>query len=162
MDFTLIGVAASAMSAAKEFGKAALNVRDFAEMAPVIAGLNEQLLKAQDALFIHNTHLLALQQKEFETAKKLREMEETIAQRGRYSLVEITTGIFTYGMNISPVSSDVSHPIGAEPMHYLCQSCFDKGIKSVLQRDSLYGSVYLDCVCCQKKLYNGERERSGL
>lgn len=133
MDISFISAAVTAMTAAKELGKAALNVRNFNEIAPVITNLNDQLLKAQEALFIHNSQLLNLQQEQFETTKKLRELEEALAERGRYSLFEMADRVFVYRVNIPPVSGNVSDPISSNPMHYICQSCFDKGIKSVLQ-----------------------------
>lgn len=158
MDLAVISAAIGAISVAKELGKAALGVRDFNEMAPVIAQLNDQLLKAQDALFRHNAELLALQQEQFETAKKLREMEETLAQRGRYSLVEVSRGQFAYRVNVAVETSEVGNPGRAEPLHYVCQPCFDKGIKAVLQRENFYGAIYLDCPICETKVSVGETE----
>jgi hypothetical protein len=158
MDLSIITAAVSALSAAKELGKAALGVRDFNEVAPVIAQLNDQLLKAQDALFRHNAELLSLQQEQFETAKKLREMEEALTQRGRYSLVELSRGHFAYRVNIAPVNSDVGNPVSAEPLHHVCQPCFDKGVKAVLQRHSFYGAISLDCPICGKGVSTGETE----
>lgn len=148
MDLSVITTAVGAISAAKELGKAAMGIRDFNEAAPVIAQLNDQLLKAQDALFRHNAELLALQQEQFETAKKLREMEEALAQRGRYSLFELSPGVFVYRVNVTPGGSDVQNPSGTEPMHYVCQPCFDKGVKAVLARNETHLRVIHLCPSC--------------
>lgn len=125
MDFSLIGAASTAISSAREFGKAALAVRDFNQMAAIVSQLNDQILKAQDALFAHNTQLLSLQQEVFEARKQLREMEEALSESRRYSLFEITPGSFVYRVNASPEGAGTSDPGSAEPLHYICQPCFD-------------------------------------
>jgi hypothetical protein len=164
MDLSVITAAVGAISAAKELGKAALGVRDFNEVAPVIAQLNDQLLKAQDALFRHNAELLSLQQEQFETAKKLREMEEALAQRGRYSLVELSNGVFVYRVNVAPEAGALDKPSGAEPLHYVCQPCFDKGVKAVLIRRENDFTVFHNCPECNTNFVeqNKPREPMGL
>jgi len=158
MDLSLITAIASAISSAKQLGQAAIGVRDFNEMAPVIAQLNDQLLKAQDAMFKHNSELLVLQQQQFETTEKLRKVEEALAQRGRYTLVELAEGIFVYRVNVAPIAGNVDNPVGTEPAHHVCQSCFDKGVKAVLQRTVNYGAVSLDCPICKGSFRTGGTE----
>lgn len=149
MDLTLITAAVNAINVSKDLAKAAIGVRDFNEMAPVVAGLNDQLLKAQQALFAHNAQLLALQHEQFETAKELAKAKEALAEKGRYSLVELSRGIFVYRVNVAPVGSHVGDPVRAEPLHYVCQPCFDKGIKVVLQRVESAGGVGHRCSGCK-------------
>jgi hypothetical protein len=162
MDMSLFTAAIGAVSAARELGKAALAVRDFNEVAPVIANLNDQLLKAQDALFQYSAHLLAMQQEQFETAEQLRKLKEALAQRGRYSLFAIADRTFVYRVNVTQERSEMEDPLGPEPLHYVCQPCFDKGVKSVLQKNRLYGSVFLECMVCDKRFYTGETEPFGV
>lgn len=134
MDYSLVGIAASSISMAKELAKTAIGLRDFNQVSAVVSQLNDQLLKAQDALFTHNAQMLTLQQQHFEATQKLREMEEAIAERGRYSLFELIPGFFVYRMNITPVAGHVSDPGTSEVLHYLCQICLDRdGFKSVLR-----------------------------
>ena len=150
MDFSMISAAASAISVSKELARAAVGLRDFNEIAPKLSELNAQLLKAQDALFAHNSQLLALQQQHFETAEKLRKAEKALAERGRYSLVELGTGKFAYRLNVAPQGSDMVDPLRTEPVHHVCQACFDKGVKTVLQRISYpYGGSSLTCFTCK-------------
>jgi hypothetical protein len=158
MDYSLVSAAVTAMSVAKELGKAALGIRDFNEIATVMAQLNDHLLKAQEALFAHNAQLLALQQEQFETTKELREVKEALAQRGRYALVELSDRVFVYRVNVAPIGGDVSDPLATEPLHYVCQSCFDKGIKSVLQKHRFYGAVSLTCPVCKGDFPTGTSE----
>lgn len=158
MDLSLISVIASAIGSAKELGKAALGVRDFNEMAPVIHQLNDHLLKAQDAMFRHNTELLTLQQEKFETTEELRKLKEALADRGRYTLFELSDRVFVYRMNVSPVGSHVGDPVSPQPQHDICQPCFDKGIKAVLKKHSRLGRVSLVCPHCEDLSWTGETE----
>jgi hypothetical protein len=150
LDPTLLSGAMSALSIAKELGKAAIGVRDFNEVAPIISKLNDQLLNAQESLFKINAQVFALQQENFESAKKLREMEETVAERKRYAYFELSPGIIVYRANITPVESQVGEPSSAEPLHYLCQPCFDSGVKAVLMRHTNYpNGIYHRCPICK-------------
>ena len=137
----MITGAISSINLAKDIGKTLLAIRGFNEVAPVVAKLNDELLKAQDALFRHNTELLALQQKQFEITEELRKAKESIAERGHYTLVEVSDRMFAYRVNIPPVSSDVSNPVPAQVLHHLCQPCFDKGIKAVLKMYTYFGAA---------------------
>lgn len=111
--------------------------------------MNDQLLKAQDALFSHNAQLLALQQQLFETTEKLRKAEETIAERGRYSLVDVGGGQWAYRVNIVPTRSGAGEPRAAQSAHYVCQPCFDNGRKVILQFGDAMGINQLWCPVCK-------------
>jgi hypothetical protein len=43
-----------------------------------------------------------------------------------------------------------------EPHHYVCQPCFEKGIKSVLQKYEFYGAVSMECTVCKERFYVGK------
>jgi hypothetical protein len=134
MDFSTISAAASSISIAKDLLRAVVGIRDFNEIALAVSKLNDQLLNAQDSLFKHQTQLLALQEQHFETTQKLRKAEEALAERGRYSLFALSEGVMVYRVNLTPMDGQVGDPVTTEPLHYVCQPCFDKGIKVVLQR----------------------------
>lgn len=159
MDISLLEGAFVSLNLAKEMGKAALGLRDFNEMAPALGRLNDQLLKAQDALFAHNAQLLALQNEKFETAKQLAELKEALAQKGRYSLVELSLGIFVYRANFTPVDGHVSDPVSAQPIHYLCCACFDKGVKVVLRRVEYAHAVTHCCSGCKEYFLETRKPR---
>jgi hypothetical protein len=153
MDLSMISAAASAITVSKELAKAALGVRDFNEMAPVVAKLNEQLLKAQESLFGHQAQLLALQQEHFETTEKLRKVEKSLAERGRYTLIELSPGNLAYTANVAPVDGNAIDPARAEPQHHVCQPCFDKGNKAVLRRLVVWGTETWTCPLCEVELH---------
>ena len=157
MDFSVIVSAVSALNSAKELGRAALAIRDFNQFAGAISQINDQLLKAQESLFTHNSQLLDMQQKHLEAREELRNLKETLAERGRYSLVELTKGSFVYRLNVAPSESGTIDPVRPEPVHHLCQPCFDQGVKIVLQRTEFYSIVSLRCSRCSEKFATGER-----
>ncbi|WP_114240136.1 hypothetical protein [Dyella sp. C9] len=158
MDFSQISIAVGALKTAKEIGQAALAFKNFNETAGAIAQINEQLLKAQDGLFAHNSQLMELQQKYFEATEELRKLKEALAQRGRYSLFEISDRVFVYRVDGSPQNRGTGAPSSPEPLHYLCQPCFDKGAKSVLRKKNEWGVISLECPTCKEEFLTNDRE----
>ena len=160
MDFSLLAAAGSAITSARELGKAAIGIRDFNQMATTITQINDQLLKAQDGLFAHNAQLNALQQENFCMANRLRELEEKMKERGRYTLVEITDRTFVLGLKDREqlAAENLLESGITEPHHHICQPCFAKGIKSVLQKSVFYGAVSLECPLCKEKFSTGKSE----
>jgi hypothetical protein len=153
MDFSLVSTAVSALTSAKELGKAAMAVRDFNQVADIVAKLNEQLLHAQEALFRHNGELFRLQQEHAEAVAKLGKMESALAERGRYTLAVIGNGQFAYQSKVMPDIGEESSPGHAEPQHYVCQACFDRGVKTVLQKSlTSWGAEYWLCGSCKAEL----------
>jgi len=151
MDFSLISVAASSIGAAKQIGAAALALRDSNMLAAEIGRMNDQLLKAQDSLFAHNTQLLTLQQELIEAREKLRAAEQRVSERASYELTEVSLGKWVY-QHIPGAPGGTPH----RRPHYVCQPCFDNGRKVVLQYiESDMGNV-LDCQVCKASLYVGE------
>lgn len=157
MDLSLVTGAYASLKAAKEIGVALLEARDFAQSATKIVEMNALLLKAQESLFVHNAQLMELQQQNFEASQEVRKLKEALAERGRYTLVEVTKGSFVYRANgVSPQDASGS-PAATEPVHYLCQPCFDKGTKSVLQSKFVWGSGFLECTVCKHEFASGEK-----
>lgn len=150
MDFSLISAAASSLRMATEIGAAALSLRDFNQLASEMAKMNGELLKAQQALFAHQTTLLDIQAKYAEATKELAQAHHTLQQRERYALFEIGAGKFVYRSQPAQGQENSGIAITGEPVHYLCQSCFDAGRKLVLQLfpDAADGPV-AQCPSCQ-------------
>ena len=130
MDISLITGAVSSIKQAADIGKTLLNIRDSSMVSQEVLKIQELLLKAQESLFSLSAQLIALQQENFNTTEELRKCKEALAERGRYSLFKLSDEFLAYRVNLSPENANTS---GApEPLHYVCQPCFDKGVKSVL------------------------------
>lgn len=156
MDYSLINAAIGSLRLAKDIGNAAIELRDWNQLAGEMAKINGELLKAQEALFTHSSSLLELQEKYTQVVNELRKAQEIIAERERYALFEIGSGKFVYRLNTLPSVGEAAAPTAIEPMHYLCQPCFDLGRKMVLlvYPDAADGPV----ACCPscKKFFNAE------
>lgn len=157
MDLSLMTSAFRAIGAAKELTQAMIGVRDFNMVAGTVAQINEQLLKAQDALFTHNADMSELQQQNLQMLQELRAIKELLAQRGRYSLFEISKGVFVYRLKATEGVGDDGNPVASEPIHCVCQRCFDGGVKIVLQRSVYLGTVRLKCSNCATLYDSGDR-----
>ena len=149
MDASQIGIVATSLSAAKDIGKALLGIRDFNVVAERVAALNEQLLKAQEALLAHNAAMFQLQSENFEAREELRKLKEAASERGRYALVEVTHGNLAYRLNVVPSQGAAGEPVSAQTDHYLCQPCFDNGRKVTLRyfNSATFGESWTCSVC---------------
>ena len=154
MDYGFLSIAAASITAARNIGSAALALRDFNQVAVAMSQINEQLLKAQDGLFAHNAQLHSLQQDNFSLTNRLREAEEKLAERSRYTLFEVASGTFVLRSNV-PVDTGDQGANGLEPVHYICQPCMGKGIKSVLQKCNFFGLTGFRCAVCEDTLHTG-------
>ena len=144
MDPNSLMAAFASLDMARRAVGAAIDIRDFNKAATELAKLNDALLTAQNALLSQNATLFEMQREKFETAEELRKLREAMTERQSYSLFKLPTGCFVYRVNQPPQESGTAEPFGTEPMHYLCQHCFDKGVKAVLQPNG----EFLNCPHC--------------
>tara|TARA_B100001105_G_scaffold253676_1_gene247715 strand:+ start:203 stop:733 length:531 start_codon:yes stop_codon:yes gene_type:complete len=72
------------------------------------------------------TTLAALQDEHAKLRSRHAELEQRMRERERYVLTEVDTGVFVYAYQ--PVEDGAN-----TPPHYLCQACYDDGVKTVLQ-----------------------------
>jgi hypothetical protein len=150
MDMSSLSAAVSGIRGAIILGKGALAVRDSTKAQEIVRAMNEKLLDAQQCLLELSAALNSLQQEHFQSTQELREVRETLAERGRYSLVDIGGSQFAYRMNAQPTLSGASDPGLAEPEHYICQKCFDgpAQAKVVLQTTYQHRMPFWQCSGC--------------
>lgn len=154
MDVGLPTGAIASLNAAAGIGRAALEIRDMAKLSGEVLKLNGAVLDAQQSLFKLSAELLALQQQHFETAEKLRKANEALAERGRYTLVQVSLGQWAYRVDVAPQASGSGEPRVAQPAHYVCQKCFDEGRKVVLQHSTgSYLGPTFTCPGCKTDVY---------
>lgn len=155
MDFSLISGLVSTLKATYDLGNAAMGVRDANQFATTLAQINDQLLKAQQSLFAVSGQAMEMQQQLAKLQEECRKLKAAAEERGRYALVEIGTGNFALQSKVDV--GGMSDPIAAEPVHYVCQPCFDKGVKAVLGITlSTMGTVrYQTCPNCGRKIADG-------
>lgn len=151
MDFSVVTAAVSSINTAKAIGKSLVELRDFSQTAGIVAQLNGELLKAQESLFTLSAQLNELQQERHEMSQQLRDAQDRLAERGKYSLYEISDRVFVYRFNEAPHATNEGSDGNGVPIHYVCQPCFDKGTKAVLQKCILqWNIVALRCPICKQ------------
>lgn len=121
-----ISAAISAAKAAFDGLKTAVAARDDAKIQAALGDMGARLTEAVLSALDSAGRATALHS-ELEDVKRQRvELQSKLDERGRYVLHEIHRGGFVYSF-AGPSDS------GQGPAHYLCQNCYDKGVKSVLQ-----------------------------
>ncbi len=117
--------AMSALSTALGIAKTAVEARDEAKINVALAEINtKQLALSMAALHLAES-LSACQAAKSELERENRDLVGKLEERQRYVLHELSPGRIAY--RFSPL------PDSLEPEHYLCQICYDKGVKSVLR-----------------------------
>jgi septal ring factor EnvC (AmiA/AmiB activator) len=161
MDLSLIGAATTALAAAKDIAKVAIGLRDSNQMAAAISQLNDQLLKAQDSLFSHQSQLLTMQQELFGLKDTLRQKETALIQAQdeisqlkkkklnleQYERYRHEGGAWAYRSKETPEGDE-------EPPVY-CDNCFQSEELSVLQPGAGQDRTYLVCQRCKAKIRRG-------
>lgn len=118
-----ITAAISTFKAALGIAQVALAARDEAKVKEALQDMSERLFSLSQAALAMAEKNMALQASLAEVNAKHAQVEAKLAERGSYELAEASSGVFAYK------SLDSS-----KAPHYLCQPCYDKGIKTVLRR----------------------------
>ncbi|MDI9240766.1 hypothetical protein QLQ15_17825 [Lysobacter sp. LF1] len=138
-----------ALTITRQALSAALKARDFDQATLELAKLGDALLETQSAALRQTKVLFELQQQHLADAKQIKELQEAVLERARYSLYEVSERVFVYRSKASSEGQGGGEPGTLEPEHYVCQPCFDKGLRVVLQRWPFYmGARALRCPGC--------------
>jgi len=160
MDISQFGALIQGAQAAAQLIRGAVDVRDDAKLTEAQAQLNKALSEAYGAVLAVQAQMLgqyekltAVTQEVAVLNKRIAEFDERKLNASRYELFEFTGG--GKALRIKPEAQ------GAEPLHYLCQPCYDNGASIVLQpRKSAAGSFQL-CPRCKNEYRDGEVRQTG-
>lgn len=143
--FDVAGAFASA-KAALDIVKVAVQARDDAKAQAAIAELSDRLTTVSIALIDAIERQRGLQESLAARDEENAELKRQIQARETYLLHELRPGLF-----VRRFQQLASRP--EQPLHYLCQRCFEEGHHLVLQRfEYAYGGAYLECTRCRTKL----------
>lgn len=131
MDFSLIAAATGAIKSAYDLGVVALNARDSIQINDALAKMKDRLFEAQDRLFAIRVQSQEVFDQLTAAKQEILELKKAIQEQGDYFLVELTEGNFVMQSKVASATGGVDHS-PAIPLHYVCQACFNKGVKSVL------------------------------
>lgn len=102
--------------------KTGVEIHDETKIKTGIGEFLDKYISLQNlSLQIQQQNLQLLEDKRL-VENKYKELKEKLNERKKYSLHKVTEGVFVYRC----ISDN-------QPEHFLCQNCFDKGIKSVLR-----------------------------
>lgn len=147
-DLSAIAAALSSLKAAKDISQAMVGLRDAAAFQEKRLELNSKILDAQEAAFAAHQERTALLERVSNLEKELADAKAWEAEKQRYELQSVYAGAFAYVLK--PQAQ------GAEPAHWLCAACYDKGQKSVLQRGAgSHGRGEWPYICpnCKSAIY---------
>ncbi len=119
-----IGSAIASLSASLSLARAALETRDAIKINTAIADLNTKYTELSMAGLQLVEKLSALQTALGEAQHENAELKKQLNERSHYVLHELAPGRFVYRY--------IPNGEGSDPEHYLCQACYDQGVKSVL------------------------------
>lgn len=123
-----LSTALSGAGAALEMLRTGLAARDDAKVQRALHDMSARLTDALMSGLAAAEKATSLQAALSQAQRDKADLEAQIEDRSRYALHEAKFGVFVYAFKPPAQGSPQA------PAHYLCQACYDKGIKSVLQR----------------------------
>lgn len=114
------------MSTALDLLRGGLRARDDAKINAATADIAQRLLDIQQVALQAQERVATLMLSEGELRRRLAELEQRQRERDDYALHEIRPGAFAYALQQAVAGVNT-------PQHYLCQPCFDDGLKRVLR-----------------------------
>lgn len=123
-----IGAALTSAKTLYDAARAAMEARDDAKLKTAMVELQGKLYDATQAAITSISEAMALQNALRAATDELNEMKRKEADRERYTLTQLPGEgkQFAFARKPSAEGDD-------EPPHYLCQGCYDRGLKFVLQ-----------------------------
>lgn len=138
----------SPLKAASDVTQGLIGIRDTVKFGEAVIKLQSQILAAQQGALAAQMRETELVAEIGQLNKKVAEAENWEAQKRRYKLEELPPGVFVYTLNAEMADG--------EPAHSICQTCFQRGKKSILHRDNRANGMYqLDCRECGSSLRAG-------
>jgi hypothetical protein len=145
-DLTAIMSGISALQTASELAKGLVNLRDTALIQGKVIELQSVILSAQSSALSAQAEQAALLQQIDDLKKEMTRLEAWETEKEKYSLVQLTDGVFAYALK--------EETEGGEPPHKICASCYQHGSKQILQQETRFpGRVeFLLCHGCGSEL----------
>src|SRR5260221_7209517 len=138
-DMAMIAGAVTSLRSAYELSKALVGVRDTALFNDKIIELQRVILAAQSDAISAQSDQFTLLELIRELKKQVADLEKWDAEKQKYELAEITSGVFAYALKAT------ASP--AEPKHLICANCYEQGHKSILQTETRFPGRYEVGVC---------------
>ena len=133
-----IATALASIQTTVDLIKAGIEARDQGKVRAAVADLSARYADLSMAALALSEKLRAVDASLAQLERENRELRKQLEERLAYKLYEVKPGLFCYRFEPSADSE--------EPAHYLCQPCYDKGVKSVMRQVRFMGeSERLNC-----------------
>lgn len=110
---------------------------------------NAAVIELQEGILAAQAQQAALTDQVRQLEEKVRSFEKWGAEKQRYKLTDYGGGTFAYALK-----PEKSH---GEPPHRLCATCYEQGIKSILQhKGSSSGRELVGCHNCKQEYWLGQ------
>lgn len=130
VDMSAIAGVMASLNAAVNITKAMKDLSEWSAVQSKVIELQGAILEAQSNIFAANEERSALIEKVGTLEKEVATLKAWEAEKQRYELKELRTGLFAYALK--------EEMKGTEPIHELCAECYQKGEKSLLQSETRF------------------------
>lgn len=137
-DMGSISAAIGGLKTAADIAKGFLDLKEAASVQGKVIELQGVILAAQSSALAAQSDQFSLLEEIRGLKQKMADLEAWNAEKQRYELKALATGIVAY--SLKPSMSN------GEPAHYLCANCFAAGKKSYLQQH-ISGPYYDEFMC---------------
>lgn len=152
--FAAAGALGTSLTALKDIGTVAFGAHNAQVAMTAKLEFMEKLIEAQTKLsqitaaIVEKDGVIASQ------SQRIRELEAMQSERARYELHKLSVSGNVFAYRLKDAAALAERP--DEPVHFICQPCFDSGRKVVLQGDNTYSSdggiPVLTCPVCRVTL----------
>jgi hypothetical protein len=135
----------SPLKAASETVQGLVNVRDQIKLGDTVIKLQAQILSAQQGASSAQSREMEMTEEIRSLKARVAELETWETEKTRYALDKLPPGVFV--LSLKP---DMA---GTEPAHSICQTCYQRGKKSILHSDEPGNGIHhLTCHECNTVL----------
>lgn len=142
-----ISSALSSAKAAFDILSTSIAARDEAKIQAALTDLQRKHTELTASAMAHIEKAFNLQSDLLKAKDEISKLKTEINQKESYDLFEVASGKFCCKSNKE-----------GSPLHYLCQPCWDRGIKSVLQLHSANQGWPPKMVCSTENKHNFFKE----
>ena len=131
----------SPLKAAGDMAQGLIEIRDTVKFGDAIIKLQAQIMSAYQGAATAQARETAMSEEMSRLKARVTELERWEVEKERYQLQRHEPGVFVYALKPDMAKG--------EPAHEICQACYQRGQKSILNcGEQHYGVTKLHCPSC--------------